>query len=228
MPDEKPTPEAEAPPTPAKPGRGERPARKKEEPKEEPKAPRAPKKLEGVKEDFRYIVRMANADLDGTRSVAYALTAIPGVGIRVSEAVADLAGVSRTERLGNLSEQQTDKIEATLGNLGEAFPHWMVNRPKDWETGLDLHAFGPDVEVRLRDDINLMKMIRSYKGVRHEGGQKVRGQRTRSNGRTGLTVGVTKKAALEAAKAKKAAEAGGKKEEKKEAKKEEKTEEKKE
>ncbi|HEX9341914.1 MAG TPA: 30S ribosomal protein S13, partial [Thermoplasmata archaeon] len=100
----------------------------------------------------------------------------------------------------------------------EAFPHWMVNRPKDWESGLDLHAFGADVEIHRRDDINRMKMIRSYRGVGHETGQKVRGQRTRSNGRTGLTVGVTKKAALEAAKAKKAEE-GGKKEEKKEEKK---------
>src|SRR5713226_1172647 len=214
MPDEK--PEAEGPPASAPPEKAGRPSKKKEE---EPKAPRAPKKLEGVKEDFRYIVRMANTDLDGTRSVGYALTAISGVGIRVSEAVADLAGVPRAERLGNLSEEQTDKIEATLGNLGELFPPWMVNRPKDWESGLDLHLVGSEVEVRLRDDINLMKMIRSYKGVRHETGQKVRGQRTRSNGRTGLTVGVTKKAALEAAKAKKAEEAAPKKEEKKEEKK---------
>src|SRR5437016_2146946 len=221
MAEDKPSSEPEAAPTPAKGERGERPSKKKDEAKEEPKAPRAPKKLEGVKEDFRYIFRMANTDLDGTRSVAYALTAIAGVGIRVSEAVADLAGVSRTDRLGNLSEEQTDKIEATFGNLGEAFPEWMVNRPKDWETGLDLHAIGPDVEIRRRDDINRMKMIRSYKGVRHETGQKVRGQRTRSNGRTGLTVGVTKKAALAAAQAKKAEEAGAgaKKEEKKEEKK---------
>src|SRR6266568_4939769 len=203
MPEEKPTPEPETPPAPAKPGRAERPSKKKDEEKEEPKGPTAPKKLEGVKEDFRYIVRMANTDLDGTRRVAYALTAIPGVGIRVAEAVSDLAAVPKRDRLGNLSE---------------AFPHWMVNRPKDWESGLDLHAFGAEVEIHRRDDINRMKMIRSYKGVRHETGQKVRGQRTRSNGRTGLTVGVTKKAALEAAKAKKAEE-GGKKEEKKEEKK---------
>jgi len=215
MAEEKAAPQPEAPTPPGKPEKGERPSKKKEEKPEEPKAPRAPKKLEGVKEDFRYIVRMANTDLDGTRAVAYSLTAIPGVGIRVSEAIADLTGVPRAERLGNLSEEQTDKIEATLGNLGEAFPPWMVNRPKDWESGLDLHVVGSDVEVRLRDDINLMKMIRSYKGVRHETGQKVRGQRTRSNGRTGLTVGVTKKAALAAAQAKKAEE-GGKKEEKKE------------
>jgi small subunit ribosomal protein S13 len=190
---------------------------KKEENVEEKAAPKAPKKLEGVKEDFRYIVRMANTDLDGTRSVAYALTAIDGVGIRVAEALATCAGVPRYERLGNLSEEQTDKIEATLGKLGETFPEWMVNRPKDWETGLDLHAFGSDWSLRVRDDINRMKMIRSYRGVRHETGQKVRGQRTRSNGRTGLTVGVTKKAALAAQAAKKEEESGkAKKEEKKE------------
>src|SRR5437899_5893144 len=224
MPDEKPTPEPEGPPAPATPEKPGRPSKKKEEAKEEPKAPRAPKKLEGVKEDFRYIVRMANTDLDGTRSVGYALTAIPGVGIRVSEAVADLAGVPRTERLGNLSEEQTDKIEATFANLGEAFPHWMVNRPQDWETGVDLHLTAADVEIQRRDDINRMKMIRSYKGVRHETGQKVRGQRTRSNGRTGLTVGDTQKAALAAAQAKKAEEAGPKKEAKTEEKKEEKKE----
>src|SRR5213592_2320764 len=158
MPEEKPSPEPEGPPAPAKGEKPERAPRKKAEEKEEPKAPKGTKKLEGVKEDFRYIVRMANTDLDGTRSVAYSLTAIPGVGIRVSEAVADLAGVPRAERLGNLSEEQTDKIEALLGYLGQLLPPWMVNRPKDWESGLDLHLVGAEVEVRLRDDINLMKM----------------------------------------------------------------------
>jgi small subunit ribosomal protein S13 len=203
MAEEKPSPEPEMPETPAtKPA----PPKEREKKPEEPKAPKAPKKLEGVKEDFRYIVRMANTDLDGTRSVIYSLMAIKGVGRRVAEAVADLAGVSRTDRLGNLSEEQTTKIEGILRKLGELVPPWMVNRPRDWETGLDLHAFGPDVDVRRRDDINRMKMIRSYKGVRHDTGQKVRGQRTRSNGRTGLTVGVIKKTAIAAAKAKEAEE----------------------
>ena len=213
MPEEKPVPEPAGPAAPAKPVKEAKPGKKKEEEKPEAKAPRAPKKLEGVKEDFRYIIRMANTDLDGTRSVAYSLTAIPGVGIRVSEAVADLAGVPKKERLGNLSEEQTDKIEATLGNLSEAFPHWMMNRPKDWESGMDLHAFGSEVEIHRRDDINRMKMIRCYRGIRHEQGQKVRGQRTRSNGRTGLTVGVIKKTAIAAAKAAKKEE-GGEKEKK--------------
>jgi small subunit ribosomal protein S13 len=89
----------------------------------------------------------------------------------------------------------------------------MVNRPSDWETGEDVHLFSSDVELRLRDDINRMKMIRCYRGIRHEQGQKVRGQRTRSNGRTGLTVGVIKKTAIAAAKAAKKEE-GGEKEKK--------------
>src|SRR2546422_672125 len=164
MPDEKPTPEKEGPPAPAPPEKAARPSKKKDEAKEEPKAPRAPKKLEGVKEDFRYIVRMANTDLDGTRSVGYALTAIPGVGIRVSEAVADLAGVSRSERLGNLSEEQTGKIEATLGNLGELFPPWMVNRPKDWGSGPDLHLVGSEGEVRAA--------VASVGSGAHQGGER--------------------------------------------------------
>src|SRR3990170_6779249 len=57
MPEERPTPEPEGPAPPAKGEKPEKPTKKKEEEKEEPKAPRAPKKLEGVKEDFRYIVR---------------------------------------------------------------------------------------------------------------------------------------------------------------------------
>src|SRR2546430_13939868 len=129
MAEDKPSSESEAAPTPAKGERGERPSKKKDEAKEEPKAPRAPKKLEGVKEDFRYIVRMANTDLDGTRSVAYALTAIAGVGIRVSEAVVDLPGVSRTESPGNLPGQEPDKAGGTPGNLAERVPPWRVTRP---------------------------------------------------------------------------------------------------
>src|SRR3970040_1502399 len=135
MPEEKPVPPPESPPGPQKAGKPEKPAKKKEEEKEEPKAPRAPKKLEGVKEDFRYIVRMANTDLDGTRSVTYALTAIPGVGIRVAEALAALAGVSRTERLGNLGEADTDRIQESLGKLGEVTPHWLVKPPQGGAEG---------------------------------------------------------------------------------------------
>jgi small subunit ribosomal protein S13 len=88
----------------------------------------------------------------------------------------------------------------------------MLNRQNDIDSGADIQVYGPELAMNVREDINLMKKIRCYKGIRHETGQKVRGQRTKSNGRTGLTVGVTKKAAQAAAAAAKAEEGSGKKE----------------
>src|SRR5439155_21852271 len=99
MPEEKPSPEPEGPPAPAKGEKPERAPRKKAEEKEEPKAPKGPKKVEGVKEDFRYIVSMAYTVLDGAGAVAYSLHAIPVVVILVIETVAELAGVSHNVRL---------------------------------------------------------------------------------------------------------------------------------
>jgi small subunit ribosomal protein S13 len=101
--------------------------------------------------------------------------------------------------IGNLPEPTVDGIEATLGSLTTKVPAWMVNHTREPVAGEFPHYIGPDLDTRRRDDINQMKMIRSYRGVRHERGQKVRGQRTRSNGRTGMAAGVLKKAAKEAA-----------------------------
>ncbi len=149
--------------------------------------------------NFRYIVRVANTDLDGTRATALALTGVRGVGLRVAEATCRLADVNPREMIGNLPEATVDSIESTLGSLPTKVPAWMVNHPTEPVLGESPHYFGADLETRRRDDVNVMKMVRSYRGVRHERGQKVRGQRTRSNGRTGMAAGVLKKAAKEAA-----------------------------
>jgi small subunit ribosomal protein S13 len=47
-----------------------------------------------------------------------------------------------------------------------------------------------------------MKNIKSWKGVRHSLGLKVRGQRTKCTGRTGRSVGVKKKLLIAAARKK--------------------------
>lgn len=149
--------------------------------------------------NFRYIVRIANTDLDGTRPTALALTGVRGVGLRVAEVACHLASVGASEMIGNLPEATVEGLESTLGELASRVPPWMVNHPHEPMVGESPHFFGPDLETRRRDYVNQMKMIRSYRGVRHERGQKVRGQRTRSNGRTGMAAGVLKKAAKEAA-----------------------------
>ncbi|MGB6500383.1 MAG: 30S ribosomal protein S13, partial [Thermoplasmata archaeon] len=149
--------------------------------------------------NFRYIVRIANSDLDGTRPSGLALTGVRGVGLRIAEATCRLAGVDPAVLLGNVPEPTIEVLETTLGNLPSKVPVWMVNHPTEPFLGESPHLIGPDLETRRRDDINVMKMVRSYRGVRHERGQKVRGQRTRSNGRTGMAAGVIKKTAREAA-----------------------------
>lgn len=160
-------------------------------PKKGPPAEKKPVEKRG--ENFRYIVRIVNTDLDGNKNVVIALTSIKGVGIRTAEIIARMAGIPRNVKIGDLPETKTDELEKLINEYSEKVPHWIVNRQSDWSTGADMHLVGVDVELNRRDDINLMRMIRSYKGVRHETGQKVRGQRTRSNGRTGMTMGVIRK-----------------------------------
>jgi len=169
---------------------------------------------EGVDKDFKYIVRLADTDLDGNRSTVYGLTRITGVGIRIAEVLVARAGVQRMEKLGNIKDDKILELENLLKNLADIAPPWILNRQHDFWTGEDSHLYGPDVQVRVKDDVNRMRMIRCYKGVRHETGQKVRGQRTRSNGRTGLTVGVLRKDLKAQIAEKKAEEEGKGKEEK--------------
>jgi small subunit ribosomal protein S13 len=146
--------------------------------------------------DFKYVVRIANADLDGNKSTVLALTRLKGVGRRVAEIIINFTGVPRHEKIGNLSDEKIEEIKEFIDNLDQNVPNWLLNRQRDYDTNEDLHLFDTDLDMIRRDDINRLKMIRCYRGIRHERGQKVRGQRTKSTGRTGLTVGVVRKKML--------------------------------
>jgi small subunit ribosomal protein S13 len=69
----------------------------------------------------------------------------------------------------------------------------MLNRQKDLVTGEDLHLVGTDLIDSLRVDIEREKKTRSWRGIRHYLGLPVRGQRTKTSGRKGATIGVTRK-----------------------------------
>ena len=144
--------------------------------------------------EFRHIVRVTDTDIDGTLKVGYALTKIKGVSINLANAILKKAEVNPEIRLGLLSEEQVRKIEEILENPTKyGIPSWLLNRRKDLETGKDLHLLSSDLVLRTKMDIDLMKKIKSWRGYRHAHGLKVRGQRTRTTGRTGKTVGVRKK-----------------------------------
>ncbi|HOV51794.1 MAG TPA: 30S ribosomal protein S13 [Methanothrix sp.] len=157
------------------------------------KAEEKPKKAAEA-EELRHIVRILNTDLAGKRQVHMALTGIKGIGRRCARIFTDKAGVDPHATLGLLSDADIEKLKNVIEqDAGKVLPVWMVNRRGDIATGTDKHVMGMDLTMTLREDLDLMKKMRSYKGIRHERGLRVRGQRTRSTGRTGAIVGVSRK-----------------------------------
>ncbi|HIP88566.1 MAG TPA: 30S ribosomal protein S13 [Thermococcus paralvinellae] len=144
--------------------------------------------------DFRHIVRVAGVDLDGNKQLRWALTAIKGIGINFATMVCRVAGLDPFQKAGYLTDEQVKLIEEILESPVEhGIPPWAVNRPKDYETGRYLHSTGAKLVMAWREDINRLRRIRAYRGIRHELGLPLRGQRTKSNFRRGMTVGVKRK-----------------------------------
>lgn len=138
--------------------------------------------------------RNLRTQVDGNAKVEHGLTQIRGIGRRFAQAIIKVAGVDPKIRIGAISEKELNRIEEIIINpIENGIPNWMVNRIKDLRTGEDLHVIGNKLEINIRRDIDRMKKIKSYKGVRHHLKLKVRGQRTKSTGRHGLVIGVMRR-----------------------------------
>lgn len=147
--------------------------------------------------EFQHIIRIADTDLDGTLKVDYALTKIKGVGIRLAKIIAEKVDVNPENRLGFLSDAEFKRITDVIENPSKYnVPGWLLNRSKDSKTGKDLHIVGSDLVLQTKTDIDQMKKIKSWKGIRHAYDLKVRGQRTRTTGRKGKAIGVKKRRVL--------------------------------
>ncbi len=138
--------------------------------------------------------RKLRSQVDGNAKVEHGLTQIRGVGRRLAQAIVMIAEINPHSRIGALSEKDINRVEEILLNPVEnGVPSWMVNRKKDLRTGENIHLIGNKLELEVKKDIDRMKKIKSYKGVRHHLRLKVRGQRTKSTGRHGLVVGVVRR-----------------------------------
>ena len=153
--------------------------------------------MEKTKTDFRGIVRVAGKDMKGDLPIAKALNQIKGMGVSLADSIATIAAVKlnidKKEHIGNLTDDQLDELEKIVLNpVSYGVPVWMVNRRKD-SSGTNRHLIGADLDFAIRQDIEAEKNIKSYRGVRHMFGLPVRGQRTKTMGRRGMTLGVIKK-----------------------------------
>ena len=143
--------------------------------------------------DFKYIIRIANSDVSGEERLVNALTSIRGIGPRISNAIVQKLKLNPNKLAGKLDDKNVVDIENAIMNLNDYVPDWLLNRQKDYDTGEDVHPVSVELKMTHDEDLNRMKKVKSYKGIRHASGHKVRGQRTYSNGRKGLALGVSRK-----------------------------------
>ena len=143
--------------------------------------------------DFKYIIRIANSDVSGEERLVNALTSIRGIGPRISNAIVQKLKLNPNKLAGKLDDKNVVDIENAIMNLNDYVPDWLLNRQKDYDTGEDIHPVSVELKMTHDEDLNRMKKVKSYKGIRHASGHKVRGQRTYSNGRKGLALGVSRK-----------------------------------
>jgi len=151
--------------------------------------------------EFRHLVRISGRDLDGRKKLIVALSDLKGVGYNFANVITTNLSLDPRVRLGTLSEEEVKQIEDAITSTSKsALPRWYYNRRNDPETGEARQLLGSDLDFIQKNDIEEEKNIQSWKGVRHGLGLKVRGQRTRTTGRKGRTVGVRKAALVAAAK----------------------------
>lgn len=124
------------------------------------------------------MARISGVDLQDNWRVDFALTRIKGIGWSLAEKVLSELKVDPARRISDLNSEDLNKI----ANKVEEYP------------------IEGELARKVRSDIQRLRDISSYRGMRHSKGLPVRGQRTRTNARTKRgkrkTVGAFKKEML--------------------------------
>jgi len=124
------------------------------------------------------MARLAGIDLPNNQKIDYSLTLIYGIGWKLARDILQATNIDSSKRTKDLTEHEVNLIAKALEN----------------------YTVEGDLRREIRQNIQRLRDIISYRGVRHNKGLPVRGQRTRSNARTKRgkrkTVGAFKKEAL--------------------------------
>lgn len=124
------------------------------------------------------MARISGIELQDKWRLDYALTRLKGIGWTKSGVVLSGLKMDGAKRLKDLSQEELAQIN----------------------TALEAHVVEGDLVRAIRENIQRLKDIGSYRGIRHNRGLPSRGQRTKSNARTKRgkrkTVGAFKKEML--------------------------------
>ena len=107
--------------------------------------------------------RLLGVDIPNNRQIVISLTYLYGVGPATARELCRKAGVDATTRAKDLSENDVARLATLLDN--------------------DYTVEG-QLRRQVTSNINRLREIGCYRGIRHRKGLPVRGQRTRTNART--------------------------------------------
>lgn len=107
--------------------------------------------------------RMLGVDIPNDKKVVISLTYLYGIGQQTAIDLCQKAGIDQDKKARDLSDEEIARISAIIER------DYVVEGPLRRQTAQNIN--------RLRD-------IKSYRGIRHRVGLPVRGQRTKTNART--------------------------------------------
>ncbi len=108
------------------------------------------------------LARISGVTLPKEKRIEVGLTAIYGIGRRLSREILEETNVNPGTRVSDLSEDELSRLREKISRL-----------PTEG-----------DLRRKIQLDVKRLQEIGSYRGFRHRKGLPVRGQRTRSNART--------------------------------------------
>ena len=107
--------------------------------------------------------RIVGIDIPNEKSIWIGLTYIPGIGKKSSEIILERIGLEKMTKSNQISEDDLSKIAQIID--------------RDYIVGGQLRR-------QVAQNIQRLKAINCYRGMRHKRGLPVRGQGTQSNART--------------------------------------------
>jgi len=108
------------------------------------------------------MARIKNIELPGDKHTCIGLTAIYGIGRSLANKICDAAGVERSKKIKDLTEDEIIKLRSEI----------------------DKCTVEGDLRREVQLNIKNKMEINSYQGTRHKKGLPVHGQRTSRNART--------------------------------------------
>jgi small subunit ribosomal protein S13 len=90
--------------------------------------------------EYKYILRIAGKDIDGSKKVIVALSSIKGLGYNYSQVLLQSLNINPSIRVGFLTENEMQEIETAVKSPSKIkMPSWYLNRRADMDTGSDTH-----------------------------------------------------------------------------------------